>query len=67
MSGTLDAYLENGADINDLRFDDRDLRPLTGTMAFRLSVPSLPPNRAEVRLEWQQWSFPPFGIFAGCR
>ena len=55
LSGTLDAYRENGAGIMDLRFDKRDANSLAGVLGgrFELDKRLLIGNfRPRVRLEW---------------
>jgi len=55
LSGTLDAYRENGAGIMDLRFDKRDANSLAGVLGGRFELDKrllIGSFRPRVRLEW---------------
>ncbi len=56
MTGSLDAYREQGAGIYDLRFDERALRSFTGVLGFRGSYEhevSYGLIKTGLRTEWQ--------------
>jgi large repetitive protein len=55
LKGTLGAYTESGADIWDLRFDERDVSSLTGVLGGRFELNeklAIGSFRPRVRVEW---------------